>query len=444
MAELKTQLADFTHFQQKQRQEIAESSHMSKDGKESQWTQEKKQKILDLATQQKELLKLLHCNKNLVEKVQKLKQMSKSGTKVILPMLEAHCKSQEMNVPQEKGDKHIHQALATKTGLSNLNIHAKIITANSKITNASKQTLDQSVSRLGPAEPSCLTQVSSSTTTLIHGQMNSPTVIPSVSQASPLFAKTQPCLIASSNQTSTTAMSSTSMKTGSQTAVNTSARPQQKVQNAILKGGQLYQVGDKQIYVLPIGLTTDAASSQTTTQENEMPKGMSLIAPQPKTATLAVKEPLSKQGHVLPITSMEKSTQSLTLNTVSNLGSHLQTRISPQHSTCMTRDQNTKVTSANCITTALPTNSTQFPSTSSAFYQNTGVSTTTQFGSKGSEKTSETANAFATNEDSTVPMMQKSAKVQIQASKHLKITPHRSLQSTVSSCSQVSVSIQHT
>ena len=143
MTQVKTQLADFTRYQQQQRQAIAKSSNESqgtRDGAESQYTSNIKQRILELATQQKELLKCFQCHKKLLEKIQALKQEAKSVTKHILPAVEEHHKS--CNKQQDISDKSAHPPLSNPF---------EVTTSNKSTTGSNKQVGKQSVdSRLTP------------------------------------------------------------------------------------------------------------------------------------------------------------------------------------------------------------------------------------------------------------------------------------------------------
>ena len=96
MTQVKTQLAEVTVYQQQQRQQIAQYSNESQDtndGSESQHTFDIKQKILQLAAQQKELLACVQCHKKLLDKMRTLKKTTKAITKNTLPAIEKHVSS---------------------------------------------------------------------------------------------------------------------------------------------------------------------------------------------------------------------------------------------------------------------------------------------------------------------------------------------------------------
>ncbi|KAK2574415.1 hypothetical protein P5673_000577 [Acropora cervicornis] len=377
MTELKTQLSDFAQYQQQQRQEIVNSSCKSQlihHENEAQWTHEKKQKILKLASQQRELLKLLHCNKNLVEKVQTLKEMAKLHTKKIMPIIEVHHKSLETNLAQGETNKNIHQAASTKTIDSDLNQHGATTFVESQTARIFKQTQEQSARRFNQ-ESSSLNQFSRGTSPF-HHQSSTQTVNPSTSQltASPLFVRSQ-IPSASPNHTCAIPLYSTSSTTVSQTSIAKSLPTQQRAHNVILTAGQLYQVGDKQIYVLPHGLNTDIVSSMTATQVNQKPQGTSEATSQTKTVSAGAKETSSSL-----VTSVVKSTPRFTLSRASNFILHSQTQVPQWHPTCISPVTYTGVTAPlssnpaprNNIASALPKDDTQSqPSTSSAVYQNT-------------------------------------------------------------------------
>lgn len=426
MTELKTQLSDFAHYQQQQRQEIANSSCKSQvihHEKEAQWTHEKKQKILKLASQQRELLKLLHCKKNLVKKVQTLKEMAKSHTKEIMPMIEVYQKSLDTNLAQGETDKNVHQAAATKTRASNLNHGATFV--KSKTARILKQPQEQSARRLNQ-ESTSLNQFPSGTTPF-HHQSSEQTVNPSTSQlsASPLSVKSQ--LVppsASPNHTHAIPLYSTSSTTASQTSIAKSVPTQQRAHNVILTAGQLYQVGDKQIYVLPHGLTTDVVSSMTATQVNQKPQGTSEARLQSKSVSAGEKE-----TSLSLITSTVKSTPSFTLSRPSNLVSHSQTQVPQRHPTCVSPVTDNGVTAPLSwtpaprynIAAALPTDDTQAPpSTSSTVNQNTstGLSIRTHSLSQGSKQSSHENNAFETSENNTMSVLQNTGRMQFQYTKH--------------------------
>lgn len=424
MTELKTQLSDFAQNQQQQRQEIVNSSCKSQrihHEKEAQWTHEKKQKILKLASQQRELLKLLHCNKNLVEKVQTLKEMAKLHTKKVMPIIEVHHKSLETNLAQGETDKNIHHAASTKTRGSNLNQHGATTFVESQTARIFKQTQEQSARRFNQ-ESSSLNQ-SSSGTAPFHHQSSTQTVNPSTSQltASPLFVRSQ-IPSASPNHTYAIPLYSTSSTTVSQTSIAKSLPTQQRAHNVILTAGQLYQVGDKQIYVLPHGLNTDIVSSMTATQVNQKPQGTSEATSQTKTVSAGPKEMSSSL-----VTSVVKSIPRFTQSRASNFILHSQTQVPQWHPTCISPLTYTGVTAPlsltpaprNNIASALPKDDTQSqPSTSSAVYQNTctDLSVRSHSASQGSKQLTNENNE--TNENNAMPLLQNSGRIEFQHTKH--------------------------
>ena len=421
MTELKTQLSDFAQYQQQQRQEIVNSSCKSQlihHEKEAQWTHEKKQKILKLASQQRELLKLLHCNKNLVEKVQTLKEMAKLHSKKIMPMIEVHHKSLDTNLAQGETDKNIHQAASTKTRDSNLNQHGATTFVESQTARIFKQTQEQSARKFNQ-ESSSLNQFSSGTAPF-H-QSSTQTVNPSTSQltASPLFVRSQ-IPSASPNHTYAIPLYSTSSTTVSQTSIAKSLPTQQRAHNVILTAGQLYQVGDKQIYVLPHGLNTDIVSSMTATQVNQKPQGTSEATSQIKTVSAWAKETSSSL-----VTSVVKSTPRFTQSRASNFILHSQTQVPQWHPTSISPLTYTGVTAPlsstpaprNNIASALPKDDTQ-SQPSSAVYQNTctDLSVRSHSASQGSKQSTNENNE--TNENNAMPLLQNSGRIEFQHTKH--------------------------
>ena len=425
MRELKTQLSDFAYYQQQQREEIVNSSCKSQlihHETEAQWRHEKKQKILKLASQQRELLKLLHCNKNLVEKVQMLKEMAKLHKKEIMPMIEVHQKSLETNLAQGEADKNIHQAFATKTRASNLNQHGATTFVESQTARIFKQMQEQSAQRFNQ-ESNSINQFSSGTAPF-HHHSSTQTVNPSTSQltGSPLFVRSQ-IPSASPNHTYAIPLYSTSTTTASQTSIAKSVPTQKRAHNVILTAGQLYQVGDKQVYVLPHGLNTDIVSSMTATQVNQKPQRTSEATLQTKTVSAGAKETSSSL-----VTNVVKSTPRFTLSRPSNFILHSQTQAPQWHPTCISPVTYTGVTAPLSLTpaprniaSALPTDDTQpAASTSSAVYQNTSteLSVRSHSASQGSKQSSNENNVFEINENNAMPPLQNSGRIHFQHTKN--------------------------
>ena len=458
MTQVKTQLAEFTHYQQQQRQQIAMTNHESQDtqdGSETRWSAETKQKILELATQQKELLKLFHCHKKLLEKIQALKQKARSGTKHILPAVEVHHRSQNriINMQQEVTHKNTKQPSSSTLTASNVNQPRFTTRAGSRPTGVSEKVHEHSVNRLTQISSS-LKHVSSSTTHLQKHQTSS-TISSTASQVIPSVGKALPHSGSSSHATTLTMHSISNVgKTLTSGTLSTIAQP--RVQNVVLTAGQLYQVGDKQIYVLPRGLTTNAPSSLATTQVTQLQQDTPAMIPQYTTATVAANVPMSQPSTLMPISTMAKPTQSCALNTVSNpcmTGSYLQDQTGEQTfsqlTTYSTQGPNTGVT--------LPVSGTIPPTTSLASTLATSAGgllttsstlcTSSHFESHANKQIAHAVIPLATSENSSAPLLQRSAGVQSQYTKPSQSTAilssFQAARTTTSFTSKAPVSIIH-
>ena len=419
MTQVKTQLAEFTHYQQQQRQQIAKSSDPSQDTQddsESQWTSETKQRILELANQQKELLKLFHCHKKLLEKVQELKQKVRSGTKHILPAVEMRQTSKNRaKVQQVVMGKSARQPSPITLSASTLNASGVMTFVHNTSTTVCTKNMEETSNRHIPVSPklvSCRLTQSKANSVTSHAQ-----VMLSSSQALPRPAST------SCNPV----LHSVPSVTQTQTSVTPSAAtPQPIVQNVVLTGGQLYQVGDKQVYVLPQGLISSVTSSSAT-QANQ-PQQVKIAGKPTYTTSVAVPGTLSgtPTSALIPIISMAKSTQGCVLSTasgVSNLsllgsscqGGNIQ-RSSQTQSTTVTLPVSTTTSLRNGST--LPVSNSILLNASSALQQDMPLSTASQFGNQGSKQMTETmhsaASPLAINETSIAPLLQKSARLQSQ------------------------------
>jgi len=215
--------------------------------------------------------------------------------------------------------------------------------------------------------------------------------------------------------------------TQTQTSVTPSAAtPQPIVQNVVLTGGQLYQVGDKQVYVLPQGLISSVTSS-TATQANQ-PQQVKIAGKPTYTTSVAVPGTLSgtPTSALIPSISMAKPTQGCVLSTASGvsnfslLGSSCQDGIIQRSS----QTQSTSVTPPVSTTTSLrngstlPVSNSILLSASSALQQDMPLSTASQFGNQGSKQMTQTmdsaASPLAINETSIAPLLQKSSRLQLQ------------------------------
>lgn len=460
MTQVKTQLAEFAHYQQQQRQQIAKSNNESQDtqdGSESQWTAETKKKIFMLATQQKDLLKLLRCHKKLLEKVQTIKQKARSGTERILPTVEAHRISHgRVNSQQNVTDKHTGQPSSATLSASNMNLSGLTMPAISTLTSESKsgaQSVKTPISsslKHVPRTVTCLPDNCKSpsggteqvhpasvshTDTLASHSMSIPGTLSAMtqprvknvvaSQVIPSGAKTQ-LHSASTSHTETLALHST----GILTSETLSGMPQPRVQNVVLRTGQLYQVGDRQVYVLPQGLTTSLPSSFAATQVSQ-PQPVTAAKIPSYTSSLATKgtltvTPTSGLKPNLPEVQPTQGTSCRVSSLLSTEKSY-QGRImhtSSQPSSCPSQAPSTNVT-LPVPTTASLSNSSTLPvsnntllSTSSALQQITASSTASGPSNQRSKDTTpvnqSAAISLATNENSTAPLLQNSARVQSQ------------------------------
>ena len=301
MTTVKTQLGDFTHYQQQQRQEITNSSNGvldSEDGSSSQWTSQTKHKLLTLAAQQKELLTLFRRHKNLVDKIQTLKKKARSAIKHIIPEVEVHRKSEkDLNKQHEIMDRNTQPSLPNTLPSSNTNPLA--VTCANIIPNiATKQGNDLSVSRHTSIPhmnvPSSYTEKS------CRAIPSQPlvTVTSAITQVS--TSGNNPVLMNHTPPTEVSNLSSATMTTPSCVS-------QPRVQNVVLTAGQLYQVGQRQIYVLPQGLPVTSLFAVT---QATQPKQVTAKLPSTTYTTSATTE----MG-LVPRLSVTKSSQCHTLNT---------------------------------------------------------------------------------------------------------------------------------
>ena len=300
MTTVKSQLADFTHYQQQQRKEIASSGNGepgSQDGCSSQWTSQTKHKLLELAAQQKELLTLFQRHKKLLEKIQALKQKARSTTKHIIPAVEVHCKSKRGgNVQQETPKKNTEPSLlnSSSTCTSNMNPLAVATCLNTIPNITTKQGYELSVSKH--------TSIPRMSVPSVHTE-NSYRAIAS-----------QPLVTSAVTQVITSHTPVTVFHSVSSASLTTpSVIPQPRVQNAVLTAAQLYQVGGRQIYVLPQGLPVTTTYAVTQTAQPQL-----VTAKLPSTTYTASAMP---EMGLIPSLSVTKSAQGYPLNTVVSLPS---------------------------------------------------------------------------------------------------------------------------
>lgn len=330
MTTVKTQLADFTRDQKQQRQEIANSSNGepgSQDGSSSQWTSQTKHKLFELATQQKQLLTLFQCHKKLLDKIQALKQKARSVTKHIIPAVEVYCKSKRrVNVQQKVMDRNTQQQSLLNMCISNTNPLA-VTTCENTIPNiTTKQGNELSVSK--------------------HTSFPLINVISSHTENSCSAIPSQPLVTSAVTQVTTSSTPVTvfhNVSTASLTTPLVISQP--RVQNVVLTAAQLYQVGGRQIYVLP-----QVLSATTTFTVTQAAKLQQVTAKLPSTTYTTSATPemglisslsvaISAQGHPL------NTEVSLPSTTVSWLGQSSQS--SSQVSSIVTAVPSSSVTMPN-------------------------------------------------------------------------------------------------
>lgn len=405
MNTVKTQLADFTRYQQQQRQEIAHSSNGaqgSQDGSSSQWTSETRRKLLELATQQKELLKLLQCHKKLLEKIQALKQKAKSLTRHIIPAVEAHCKSHRgINVEQEIIDKNTCPSLPMTLSASNMNTSAIVtcakLTPNSASKHGDEQTVNKHTSISLKNVPSSYTQ---------NRYRPVPSHPSAVSQVATLGHQPQSFAASISH---TPATVSHNVSNATQISVTPSATPQSRVQNVILTGGQLYQVGEKQVYMLPQGCITSVTSSFEVTQATQPQQVTTAKLSSNTTTAVAKKATATQETAFIPDLSVAKSTR----------GNSVSSAQDPQMFSQLSSN-NTPVSSSR-VTLPLSLSNSSLPVSTARSFRNSAVQNTQSLsidnqGSNQATHSSHNASiSHATIDNtSTVPQWQKRAGVQSQ------------------------------
>ncbi|PFX32903.1 hypothetical protein AWC38_SpisGene2203 [Stylophora pistillata] len=228
MTAVKTQLAHFTHYQQQQRQQIVNFNvepKTNQDGLSSQGTYDARCKLLELAAQQKELLKLLQGQKKLFEKIQALKQKAKTLPEHVIPAVEVHCKSRGVkNMQQESKEKSTLSTASMTTLASNINLSSDTVCTKTM---------------------NCATSICSQHLTFS-----------TISHCTTLEDQTQPCLVMPSYNPTNVRHVSTATHTSM-----TSPILQSRIQDTVLTGGQVCYVEGKQVNVLPRGLNTSVAKS---------------------------------------------------------------------------------------------------------------------------------------------------------------------------------------
>ena len=424
MTQVKTQLAEFTVYLQQQRQQIAQYSNESQDthdGSESQHTFDIRQKILQLAAQQKELLACFHCHKKLLDKMRTLKKSTKANAKNTLPAIEKHISSHSTSTS-------LNVAVSNPSGVTAHN--------SSMMANKSRQDNKQSVNDSQPAPP---------TSTLKHAMLQNSSALTMESSSSAsqtmLSDKRSQLQQAPLSCTSATAENNySSSETQSQSLLTPLSMPQQRAQNVVLTAGQFFQVGDKQVYVLPQGLlssVTSAAVTQvtqpqgliaTTVQSTAMTQGKHLQQITPSKASLH--KTTAAAATKIAVTPANPLMTSVT-KVQSSEGSSPSTLLLRGSSCC--KDQTTQslhsqqssgnalpvtgtIPLTNTFATCSPSTSRMSASSSSTLQQNKTVCQTSQMSNHGNKQITCPANSTTfspvTNENNRPPQTLRSKRVQ--------------------------------
>ena len=410
MTQVKTQLAEFTVYLQQQRQQIAQYSNESQDthdGSESQHTFDIRQKILQLAAQQKELLACFQCHKKLLDKIRTLKKSTKANTKHTLPAIEKHVSSRSTSTS-------FNIAVSNPSGVTAHN--------TSMSANKSRQDNKQSVNDSQPAPP---------TSTLKHAMLqnsSAPSMESSSSASQTMLSdKCSQLQQAPLSCTSVTAENNySSSETQSQSLLTPLSMPQQRAQNVVLTVGQFFQVGDKQVYVLPQGLLSSVTSAAVT--QVTQPQGLG--------------QKQTQGNHLQQITpskaSLHKTTAAIATNSLMTSVTKVQSSEGYSPSTLLLRgssckDQTTQslhsqkssrnalpvtgtIPLTNISATCSPSTSRMSASSSSTLQQNKTVSQTSQLSNHENKQITCPANSTTfsplTNENNRPPQMLRSTRVQ--------------------------------
>lgn len=461
MTQVKTQLAEFTVYLQQQRQQIAQYSNESQDthdGSESQHTFDIRQKILQLAAQQKELLACFQCHKKLLDKMRTLKKSTKANAKNTLPAIEKHVSSHSTSTP-------LNVAVSNPSGVTAHN--------SSMMANKSRQDNKQSVNDSQPAPP---------TSTFKHAmlQNSSALTMESSSSASQTMLSDKRSQLQQAPLSCTSAAAEnnySSSETQSQSLLTPLSMHQQRAQNVVLTAGQFFQVGDKQVYVLPQGLlssVTSAAMTQVTqpqgliattvqltakTQGNHLPQiTQSKVSLHKTTAAVATKIAVAPANplmtSVTKVQSSEGSSPSTLLLRQSSCKDQTTQSLHSQKSSGNALPVTGTIPLTNTFATCSPSTSIMSASRSSTLQQNKTVFQTSQLSNHGNKQITCPANSttfsLVTNENNRPPQMLRSARVQtpshscsglqstVQANKS--ITPFTSKATVSSNASSVFIS----
>ena len=461
MTQVKTQLAEFTVYLQQQRQQIAQYSNESQDthdGSESQHTFDIRQKILQLAAQQKELLACFQCHKRLLDKMRTLKKSTKANTKNTLPAIEKHISSRSTSTSFNIGVSNPSGVMAHNTRM---------------LANKSRQDNKQSVNDCQPTPP---------TSTLKHAMLQNSSALSMESSSSAsqtmLSDKRSQLQQAPLSCTSAAAENNySSSETQSQSLLTPLSMHQQRAQNVVLTAGQFFQVGDKQVYVLPQGLlssVTSAAMTQVTqpqgliattvqltakTQGNHLPQiTQSKVSLHKTTAAVATKIAVAPANplmtSVTKVQSSEGSSPSTLLLRQSSCKDQTTQSLHSQKSSGNALPVTGTIPLTNTFATCSPSTSIMSASRSSTLQQNKTVFQTSQLSNHGNKQITCPANSttfsLVTNENNRPPQMLRRTRVQtpshscsglqstVQANKS--ITPFTSKATVSSNASSVFIS----
>lgn len=423
MTQVKTQLAEFTVYQQQRRHQIAQYNNESQDthsSSESQHTFDIKQKILQLAAQQKELLACLQFHKKLLEKMQTLKKSTKANAKNTLPAIEKYVSSCSTSAS-------VNIAVSIPSGVTAHN--------TSVLANKSRQDNKQSVNNSQPAPP---------TSSLKHGMWQNSSALSMESSCA-----SQTMLSDKRSQLQQAPLSCTSVVAGnnnylssetqSQSLLTPLSMPQQRAQNVVLTAEQFFQVGDKQVYVLPQGLLssiTSAAMTQVTqpqgfiattvqstakTQGNQLQQITSSKASLHKTtAAVAMKMAVTPASplmtSVTKVQSSEGSSPSMLLLRGLSCKDQTTPSLHSQQSLGNALPITGNIPLTNTFATFSPSTSRMSASSSSTLLHNKTVPQTSQLGNHGNKQITCAANCTTispmTNENNRPPQLLRSARVQ--------------------------------
>lgn len=402
MTQVKTQLAELTVYLQQQRQQIAQYSNESQDthdGSESQHNFDIKKKILQLAAQQKELLACFQCHKVLLEKMQTLKKSTKTNTKNTLPEIEKHASSCSTSTS-------FNIAVSNPTG---------VIAHNTSMSaNKSTQGNKQSVYNSQPAPP---------TSSLKHGMLQNSSALSMESSSASQTILSDKCSQLQQTPLSCTSVAAEnnclSSETQSQSLLTPLSMPQQRAQNVVLTAGQFFQVGDKQVYVLPQGLlssVTSTAMAQVTQPQGLIATTVQSTATTPGNHLQQITPANPLMTSVTKVQSSEGSSHSTLLLRRSSCKDQTTQSLHSQKSSGNALPVTGTIPLTNTFATCSPSTSRMSASSSSTLQQNKTVSQTSQLSNHGNKQIICPANSTTfspvTNENNRPPQMLRSARVQ--------------------------------